>query len=115
MNLFYLRDISSLPNYVCSWSDDETNRIFSVSIDEDKDDFAFITAGREVKLWKALSAGQDLPEEDALIIRATVLPLSLRNVADSGSSSDSEPEAELDVQREQRNEEEKSGWGCGIL
>ena len=120
--MFYLRKDEN-PFYVCSWSDEDTTRIFSldfeISSEGDTSDVTLITAGKEIKAWQSIK--DDLPNEDALLIRPSILALYSNSAVDSGSSSSDSDTAELSedsgLRRNRVNNDTgtNSNWSCCII
>ncbi len=94
----------------------------------------FVTCGKEVKLWRTIKRGRDLPQgEDAVLVRASLLPLYSDEAVDSGSSDDSDltevddegsseggrrsrsPSRSRSRQSDRDQEESSSGWWCSIM
>jgi WD40 repeat protein len=131
VNVFCVVPGQTVPNYLCSWMDDETGRIFGLGASYAGDALTFLTCGKEVKLWKTIRRKKDLPKgEDAVLVRPSLLPLYSDEAVDSGSSDDSDvtdsEETESDARRRLRNgnseanEDKKegsssSGWWCNVM
>lgn len=132
VNMFLIRN-GGLPTYICSWTDEETFRIFGITADLNQPDvesgtLTFVTCGKEVKLWQSIQRDQ-LPDEDCVLVRPSVLPLYSGNVLDSGSSSNSDaetnPSADLNRRSKSRSRRRRrsdqsngstsSSWWCTIM
>ena len=109
---------------MCSWTDEETNRIFglgSTNSNETNRQLTFVSVGKEVKIWQTFDRRQSLPDEDCVVVQPSVLPLYSNEVIDSGSSSsedeDEESENERFVRRTTSDHEEvqNSYWRCQLL
>ncbi|TRY70244.1 hypothetical protein TCAL_11617 [Tigriopus californicus] len=71
VNMFLIRN-GGLPAYICSWTDEETSRIFGITADLNQPDsetgtISFVTCGKEVKLWQSILREQ-LPDEDCVLL-----------------------------------------------
>ena len=126
VNLFRVVPGQIVPSYLCSWSDEETSRIhgLGISYGGGENQLSYVTAGKEVKIWRTIKGRRDLPKnEDAIVVRSSKLPLdSADSAVDSGSSDDDEDltdtESENDGTGRRRNrsrdgrldEGEKTSW-----
>jgi hypothetical protein len=129
-NVFKVVPGQTVPSYLCSWSDEETGRIHGLGASFGATELTFVTCGREVKLWRTVKCKRDLPkEEDAILVRPSLLPLFSDEAVDSGSESDltdtedeSESSDSSSRQRRRRNRansaekvNEKGGWWCALM
>ena len=131
LNMFFIsKEENSKPSYICSWTDEETSRIFGMAAQIQGRELCYVTVGKENKMWRTIER-RNLPEEDAVVVQASVLALYSDVVIDSGSSDDEFSSTESDeegrsgsrtrVVRRRRGSrisdesEERSGWGCNIL
>ena len=131
VNVFKVVPGQVVPSYLCSWSDEETSRIhgLGVSCGGGGKQLCYVTCGKEVKLWRTIRGRRDLPrEEDAVVVRSSMLPLFSDEAVDSGSSDDDEEltdaESENDAaggrrsrSRDRRLDEggNNSKWWCTIM
>ena len=126
VNVFKVTSGQTVPSYVCSWSDEETSRIHGLGISVDGGGrLCYVSCGREVKLWRTIRGRRDLPrEEDAVVVRSSLLPLFSDEAVDSGSSDDdddlteTEPENEAGGRRSRssdRRRNEGGKWWCSIM
>ena len=93
VNVFRVVPGQVVPSYLCSWSDEETGRIHGLGVSRSGGgkQLCYVTCGKEVKLWRTIRGRRDLPrEEDAVVVRSSMLPLFSDEAVDSGSSDDDE-------------------------
>ena len=131
VNVFRVTPGQIVPTYLCSWSDEETSRIHGLGVSGGGGgkQLCYVTCGKEVKLWRTIRGRRDLPrEEDAVVVRSSMLPLFSDEAVDSGSSDDDEEltdtESENDAaggrrsrSRDRRHDEggNNSKWWCTVM
>ena len=91
--------------------------LFSFQIQDEK--LTMVTGGREVKLLRTVD---QLPQEDATLVRPSVLLLNSRDAIDSGSSESEDSGNEEGVPNRAQtptgnnsSDASSQGWGCSIL